>query len=75
VLRDPQALENGFVSKVTVDQDMSYMVGVSPAQFDEKTIGELHRSPTYGQHTDEILREVGLSDAEIAALRSKGAIS
>lgn len=75
VLKDPQALENGFVSKVTVDQDASYMVGVSPAQFDEQPIGELRRSPTYGQHTNEILHEIGLSDADITALRAQGAIS
>jgi formyl-CoA transferase/CoA:oxalate CoA-transferase len=32
-------------------------------------------SPTLGQHTDEVLREVlGLSDAELAALRSAGAL-
>lgn len=74
-LMDPQALENGFISKVVVDQDTSYMVGVSPAQFDERPIGELHRSPHYGQHTDEILRESGLSDSDITALRAKGAVS
>ncbi|MFQ5830120.1 MAG: CaiB/BaiF CoA transferase family protein [Candidatus Methylomirabilia bacterium] len=31
-------------------------------------------APVYGEHTDQILREHGLSDAEIAALRTKGVI-
>jgi formyl-CoA transferase len=30
--------------------------------------------PALGQHTDEVLRELGYTDAEIAALREDGAI-
>ena len=30
--------------------------------------------PTLGEHTDEVLTEIGLSDAELQALRDKGAI-
>jgi crotonobetainyl-CoA:carnitine CoA-transferase CaiB-like acyl-CoA transferase len=30
--------------------------------------------PRMGQHSDEVLREAGLSAAEIAALRAKGAV-
>jgi crotonobetainyl-CoA:carnitine CoA-transferase CaiB-like acyl-CoA transferase len=33
------------------------------------------RAPTVGEHTDEVLTEVGLTAAEIAALRRSGAIS
>ena len=32
------------------------------------------RAPQLGEHTDEVLTEAGLSDAEIAALRAAGAI-
>ncbi|HHM5199375.1 TPA: CaiB/BaiF CoA transferase family protein [Pseudomonas aeruginosa] len=74
VLADPQALENGFVSPVDVDQAGQYLVGVSPAQFDEKPIGKLKAGPRFAEHTDEVLREIGVSDAELAALRAMGAI-
>ena len=74
VLEDPQALENGFVSDVVIDDDTRYKVGASPAQFDEQLIGELRGSPAFGQHTDEILREIGLGEDDIAQLRQKGAI-
>jgi formyl-CoA transferase len=33
-----------------------------------------HPAPTLGQHSEEILREVGLDSREIAALKSTGAV-
>ncbi|HEX8592386.1 MAG TPA: CoA transferase [Pseudomonas sp.] len=74
VLADPQALENGFISAVDIDEQSQYMVGVSPAQFDEQHIGRLTAGPRFGQHTDEVLREVGVSDAQLAAMRDAGVI-
>lgn len=74
VLVDPQALENGFVSAVDIDEHEQYMVGVSPAQFDEQLIGKLVAGPRFAQHTDEVLREMGMGDSELTALRASGAI-
>jgi len=34
-----------------------------------------HRAPTLGEHTDQILHEAGLSNDQIALLRSKGVIA
>jgi len=37
---------------------------------------KIERSPTLGEHTDEVLKEVlGFSDADIAAKRTAGAFS
>lgn len=74
VLADPQALENGFVSRVQDEDGNSYMTGVSPGQFDERPIGELRAAPGYAMHTDAILRESGLAEDDIAALRAAGTI-
>ncbi|MFZ3387853.1 CoA transferase, partial [Buttiauxella gaviniae] len=74
VLADPQALENGFISSVDIDEHSQYQVGVSPAQFDEQPIGRLMAGPGFGEHTDEVLREIGLTDAQLRALRDSGAI-
>jgi CoA:oxalate CoA-transferase len=45
-----------------------------PVKFSE-TPGDVHRiPPALGEHTDEILREVGLSDADLCRLRDEGTI-
>jgi formyl-CoA transferase len=75
VLEDPQAIENAIVSRVTVADGQDYMVGVSPIQFDEQVIGTLRGGPAFGQHTDEVLGELGLSPEAIAALRKDGAVA
>jgi formyl-CoA transferase len=74
VLQDPQALENGFITPVSYGDNESYLAAVSPAQFDERPIGKLRSGPAFAQHTDEVLRETGLDDAELDQLRALGAI-
>lgn len=75
VARDPQALENGFVTPVTTENGRSYLGSASPAQFDEQPIGELHAAPALARHTDAVMRELDLGDGDIAALRAAGIIA
>ena len=72
---DTQALENGFVTPVTFDDGGSYLTGASPAQFDGRPIGELRASPSHGGDTDTVLRELGLTDEQIAGLRQRAVIN
>ena len=37
--------------------------------------GDLHYAPLFGEHTDEVLREHGCSDQELAELRAEGVIA
>jgi crotonobetainyl-CoA:carnitine CoA-transferase CaiB-like acyl-CoA transferase len=37
--------------------------------------GNLPFSPAYGEHTDRLLSEIGLSDSEIAGLRERGVVA
>ncbi|MBI2801806.1 MAG: CoA transferase [Gammaproteobacteria bacterium] len=46
----------------------------SPAIFDGEPNGIRRPSPMLGQHTDELLRTVGCSDADLAALHAAGAV-
>ena len=50
------------------------LAGVSPAQFDEALIGPLRAAPEYGSHTEAVLRELGLGDAEMEGLRGAGVV-
>ncbi|MHC4608426.1 MAG: CoA transferase, partial [Planctomycetota bacterium] len=40
-----------------------------------KTGGSLPFAPAYGEHTDSLLQEAGLSSAEIASLRKGGVVA
>jgi formyl-CoA transferase len=74
VLADPQALENGFVTPVTIDAETSYLTGASPCQFDERPVGALRGGPGYGEHSEAILREIGLGE-RIPEMRAAGVIA
>jgi crotonobetainyl-CoA:carnitine CoA-transferase CaiB-like acyl-CoA transferase len=74
ISQDPQALVNGFVSPVGDPGSPDYMMAVTPLQFDERPVGALKRGPRYGEHTDEVLGEMGWSGEELAALRASGTI-
>jgi formyl-CoA transferase len=40
-------------------------------QFDGQGLEIRRAAPAIGEHTDEVLREVGVSETEIAALRER----
>jgi crotonobetainyl-CoA:carnitine CoA-transferase CaiB-like acyl-CoA transferase len=75
VLVDEQALENGYVTPVGYrNGDGHYLTAPSPAQFDGRPVGDLRAAPAYGEDTDAVMREVGLTDKQIAALRERGVL-
>jgi crotonobetainyl-CoA:carnitine CoA-transferase CaiB-like acyl-CoA transferase len=45
-----------------------------PVRFSHHPASVRRPAPLVGQHTDEVLREVGLSESEIARLQAEGAI-
>jgi len=75
VIADAQALENGFVTPVSFADGGSYLTGASPAQFDGRPIGEMRAAPTHGQDTDAVMRELGLTEDQIAGLRARGILA
>lgn len=69
---DPQALANGYLQTVRAPSGASLAVPTNPVQFD-KTPPTLKAAPGHGEHTDEVLLELGLSYDEILAHKAEGA--
>jgi crotonobetainyl-CoA:carnitine CoA-transferase CaiB-like acyl-CoA transferase len=69
---DPQVVGNHFVTAVDGPAG-AYPLIASPAQFDEAR-PSLARAPEHGEHTEEILLELGRSWEDIAALKARDAV-
>lgn len=74
VAADEQALANGFVTPVGPGDTPDYMIGSSPGQFNEQPIGPLRRGPGFGQHSAEVMAELGFGGEDIERLRRTGVI-
>ncbi len=71
---DPQAIANGYLPEVDRGDGTRFALVASPVQFDE-TGATLRPAPDLGQHTEEVLLELGLSWEEIGSAKEAGAIS
>jgi crotonobetainyl-CoA:carnitine CoA-transferase CaiB-like acyl-CoA transferase len=74
LMRDPQVEHLGLMQSVRHDRLGPVKVIGPPMTFSAMNPGVRSAAPLYGQHTDAVLREHGLSDPEIAALRARGVI-
>jgi crotonobetainyl-CoA:carnitine CoA-transferase CaiB-like acyl-CoA transferase len=70
---DPQARENGYLTAVEHPSGETLRVVRAPVTFDDRP-AELGVAPEFGQHTEEILLELGRSWNEIAGMKESGAI-
>ena len=71
---DPGVWENGYLQKVTNDQGEEVSVVGTPIGMSGTPLTPSAVAPALGQHTDEYLGDLGLSAAEISALREAGTI-
>ena len=71
--QDRQAWENGYLQQVDWGDGRKLTLATPPVQFDE-TSPRLQRAPELGEHTQEVLSELGYDREQIAQLKEKGAI-
>ncbi|MBA2281529.1 MAG: CoA transferase [Acidimicrobiia bacterium] len=73
VLVDPQIVANGQVRDVVGADGSQFRLLAPPLTFDE-TPPDLGRGPDLGEHTDEVLTELGYDTDKLIDLKIKGAI-
>ena len=73
-LNDPQVKARELLQPVNYPGIGDVPLPATPVRL-SRTPGSIrHRAPLIGEHTDEILRELGYGDADIAAFREEGII-
>ncbi len=71
---DEQVRAAGLVRPVVDIEGVDRELVVNPVQFDE-TPPTLRRGPLFAEHTDELLREIGISEDKLMQLKVEGAVT
>jgi formyl-CoA transferase len=74
VFAEPQAVARGLRMELPHPTAGKVALTRSPMRFSETPVRQDVPPPTLGQHTDEVLKGLGKSEAEIARLRSEAII-
>jgi len=74
VVRDPQARAAGALIDAPSRGGGTSRTVATPIGFDGAPVAPRAPSPLLGEHTDEVLRELGVDDATLARLRAGGVL-
>ncbi|WP_194830137.1 CaiB/BaiF CoA-transferase family protein [Nocardia sp. XZ_19_231] len=72
--QDVSLRANGHIAAIVDAEGRDRELVTNPVQFDETPV-PLTRAPQFAEHTDDVLRELGLTDEELIALKIEGAIT
>jgi crotonobetainyl-CoA:carnitine CoA-transferase CaiB-like acyl-CoA transferase len=73
VVNDPQVVANGYVRDVVAEDGSTFKLVATPVQFDEQA-ADVRRAPNHGEHTDEVLLDLGLGLDRLLELKIKGTV-
>jgi len=81
LLSPRELLENEHVVEAAMFQHVDYPgvqvpapIADHPVRYSKTPVGDFRRAPTLGEHTEEILAELGYAPADISSLRDSGVI-
>src|SRR3984957_8363731 len=74
VAHDESLIANGRIADVRDAQGNQQRLVANPVKFDEAA-AHLTRAPMFAEHTDEVLRELGMDDHDLIELKIEGAIT
>jgi len=74
VMNDPQLRANDIVVPLEGAGEKLTSTISSPIQVRGVTKVPARRAPRIGEHNDEVLKELGFTNADIAGLRANGAV-
>ena len=74
IMEDPQVIHRQMVQTARHSRLGEIKIVGTPLKFSAMNPGVRRAAPAYGEHTDEILREAGFTEAEMAVLRTKGVV-
>jgi crotonobetainyl-CoA:carnitine CoA-transferase CaiB-like acyl-CoA transferase len=71
---DEALIANGRIAEVVDADGRSQKLVANPVKFDDAPV-RMKRAPQFAEHTDEILREIGLDDEKLLELKIAGAVT
>jgi formyl-CoA transferase len=71
---DEQVVANSYLSELSANDGRTFRVVAPPYQFDEQPSTQGKAAPELGQHTEEILLDLGLDWDQVSAARDSGAL-
>ena len=74
LINDPQALANNYIYEVEHANGQKTFVPSNPVKIGNIEVNKTMDAPVLGEHTSEILKELGYEEKEITALMEKNVI-